>query len=323
MRLRPFRDKAAYAATIDRWVARAVQARVELVVFPEDVGLPLMLLSAKRADGPATASAPSTSVASGKASALRTVMAMVKEHIDEIRPIVEQTGGSPLEALGICLARRTGPTYQRVFAEAARRHRVFVAAGSCPIVQLDGSRPRVYNAGYVFDRSGRLLSTTLKVNPIPLERTLIGISPAKGHAPPVVSTPIGRVGMAICYDCYFPELIAGMGGKGMQILVDPRADPGRWTEEQARISRATGLWQRVQENACYGIECFAVGGLLGIRFEGRTQIIAPAALTPDGRGVLAQARTVDHEELVVADLDLAALNRFRRSSPFRGRATTE
>jgi len=326
MRLRTFATEEAYATTINRWVARAVERKVDLVVFPEDVGLPLMLLGGgpigKETTRPTSRTA---TTAPGTATAMRAINRLLREHRQEILPMVKRHRMPILEALSVRLAQRAEPIYRRVFADAARRGEVIVAAGSCPVVKLDGARPRVYNAGYVFDATGQLLATTLKVNPVPLERSLLSISPATHHVPPVFDTPAGRLGMAICYDCYFPDLIAQMGRKGMQILVDPRADPNRWTEVQERISREKGLWQRVQENVCYGIECFGVGGLVGISFEGRTLIVAPAALTRDGTGVLARARSVDSEELIVADLDLAALNRLRRSRSVRqsGPATTK
>ncbi len=318
MRLRMFTSEEDYATTIHRWVGRAVERKVDLVVFPEDVGLPLMLLDKSRIGEETTRPTSKTATtAPGIATAMRAINTLLREHRPEILPMVKRHRMPILEALSVRLARRAEPIYRRVFADAARRGEVIVAAGSCPVVKLDGARPRVYNAGYVFDAAGRLLATTLKVNPIPLERSLLSISPATHHVPPVFDTPAGRLGLAICYDCYFPDLIAQMGRRGMQILVDPRADPTRWTEVQERISKEKGLWQRVQENVCYGIECFGVGGLVGISFEGRTQIIAPTALTRDGTGILARARSVDSEELIVANLDLAALNRLRRSRSVR------
>ena len=55
-----------------------------------------------------------------------------------------------------------------------------------------------------------------------------------------------------------------------------------------------------------------VGDFAGFTFQGRSGVYAPLEMPPNGDGIIAQAETVDREEILLADLDLAALRRFRQ-----------
>ena len=53
----------------------------------------------------------------------------------------------------------------------------------------------------------------------------------------------------------------------------------------------------------------------GIPFTGRSGLLGPLELTESEDGYFAKADTVDEEEVVVGDLDLDALYRFREENP--------
>ncbi len=312
MRLRLHSDEAAYARQIDRWTRRAVERGARLVVFPEDVGLPLLMLGLTGPRATTSGETPSTGPAGPSIDPEQVRLRLLLQHGAAASALVNRGGLDMQQALLVFLARRAEGIYRRIFSQAALRHAVMIAAGSCPVVRYRGPRPEVRNGGVLIDASGRPVAMTLKVNPVPLESRLLSIQPSPDHVPPVVATGLGRIGVAICWDCHFSELIARMARGGIDILVDPRANPGSWTARTAAVSHDTGLWRRAQEHDCFGIECFAVGSFMGVLFEGRTQIVAPTELTPDASGVIASAQSHDRPELVVADLNMAALRAFRR-----------
>ncbi|NPV72178.1 MAG: nitrilase, partial [Firmicutes bacterium] len=76
-----------------------------------------------------------------------------------------------------------------------------------------------------------------------------------------------------------------------------------------------GIWPRVQESQVLGVSAAAVGNLLGIPFTGRSGLLAPLEMTPSGDGWLVRAASFDQEEVVVGNLDLDALHRFRDENP--------
>jgi predicted amidohydrolase len=58
-----------------------------------------------------------------------------------------------------------------------------------------------------------------------------------------------------------------------------------------------------------------VGDFLGFHLRGPSLICAPLALTPQGDGLLARAQSDIAEEVLLADLDLAALRRYKVEHP--------
>jgi len=73
----------------------------------------------------------------------------------------------------------------------------------------------------------------------------------------------------------------------------------------------------VQECPVYGVKSALVGSLLGFEFTGRAGIFAPAELTPDGSGVLAEVESPEEEGIAIAGIDLFALEELRRNHPWR------
>jgi len=58
-----------------------------------------------------------------------------------------------------------------------------------------------------------------------------------------------------------------------------------------------------------------VGNLIGIPFTGRSGLLGPLELTQSEDGYFTQANTFNEEEVIVGDLDLDALYRFREENP--------
>jgi predicted amidohydrolase len=105
-----------------------------------------------------------------------------------------------------------GPT-TRAWQEAADRHGVVVVGGVCEID--DGDRLR--NTAVVVDAGG--------VRGVYRKLHLWGREPALFVAgderPPVVETSLGRIGLAICYDLWFPELPRDLAMRGAELLAVP------------------------------------------------------------------------------------------------------
>jgi apolipoprotein N-acyltransferase len=80
-----------------------------------------------------------------------------------------------------------------------------------------GDRGR--NSAALIGPGGQVLWEYVKAHPVPGSTDL----PGKGRIP-VVDTPYGRIGSAICYDLDFPALVRQAGRKGVDIMLDPSWD---------------------------------------------------------------------------------------------------
>jgi predicted amidohydrolase len=108
----------------------------------------------------------------------------------------------------------------------------------------------------------------------------------------VYETPIGKIGMQICYDWRFPEITRILALQGAEIIAHPTNSPVASRDLAEFMTRA-----RAAENAVFLLTANRCGGEAGTEFFGWSQIVDPL-----GRR-LAEAQ--DTETMVIADLDLA------------------
>jgi len=112
----------------------------------------------------------------------------------------------------------------------------------------------------------------------------------------VYKTPIGNIGLHICYDCGFPESARAMALLGADILVLPTNFPTRGSGESIMVEHVVNT--RAFENKVHFIECDRVGIERDARFEGHSKIVNAWGAT------LTQA-SGDKEEIITAELSLA------------------
>lgn len=119
-------------------------------------------------------------------------------------------------------------------AQMAKENSVYLVGGSIP-EQEDN---KIYNSSFVFNPTGEMIARHRKVHlfdiDIPSGITFKESDTlAPGHATTSFVTPFGPVGVAICYDIRFPELIRTMALQGIVLLILPAAftlvtGPAHW-----------------------------------------------------------------------------------------------
>jgi predicted amidohydrolase len=126
-----------------------------------------------------------------------------------------------------------------------------------------------------------------------------------GDEPYVVhDTPIGRIGLQICYDWRFPEITRVLALGGAEVVVHPTNSPTPSRELAEFITRA-----RAAENAIFFLTANRCGEEQGTSFFGWSQIV-----DPNGRRL---AEAGDAETTISADLDLD-LARVKTKEPDHG-----
>lgn len=113
-----------------------------------------------------------------------------------------------------------------------------------------------------------------------------------GDELPVYETPLGRIGIEICYDLRFPELTRTLALRGADLIAHPTNFPLAARPQTEFITRA-----RAAENRVYLLTSNRVGKEGWAEFCGWSQIVDPYGAR------LAEAG-VDDETLLVAEVDL-------------------
>ncbi len=118
-----------------------------------------------------------------------------------------------------------------------------------------------------------------------------------GYQFPVFETDIGRLGLIICYDIFFPEISRLLRLKGAQFIICISASPAVRRKFFEVLTAA-----RAMENTAFLAYTNLVGIENGLQFWGGSRIIAP-----NGH-IITQAK-YDEEDLVVGKIDYADLKR--------------
>jgi len=119
-----------------------------------------------------------------------------------------------------------------------------------------------------------------------------------------VQTPLGRIGMAVCYDLRFPALFDRLGAQGMDILALPAA---------FTVPTGEAHWHvLVRARAIEALSYVVAAAQWGEHDGGRTTYGHSMIVDPWGR-VLAEREA--GAGVIMADLDMMALGQLRERFP--------
>ena len=184
-----------------------------------------------------------------------------------------------------------GPLFDEVAAKARQLSTVTVFN----MYEL-GEDGRTYDSSPVIDADGRLLGVTRMVHITDYACFHERAYYAPGNlGAPVYDTPVGRIGVAICYDRHYPEYMRALGVAGAEIVIIPQAGTiGEWPDGLYEAEVRTAAFQ----NGYFAALCNRVGAEGEMTFAGESFVV-----DPEGRVVATGAS--GEEDLVLADLDPA------------------
>jgi 5-aminopentanamidase len=157
-----------------------------------------------------------------------------------------------------------------------------------------GDDDRAYDSAAVVDGSG-VVATYRKTHLWLEEGKVFAVG---DKPPPVIETKAGRIGVAICYDLFFPEVARDLALARAEIIVSPtnspilEADP---TNADIAIAVMRGS---AHVNRVFIAICDRCGTERGTTWAGRSVIV-----DPDGRVVAGPPG--DRSDIIVADCDLS------------------
>ncbi|PIE44969.1 MAG: hypothetical protein CSA45_04910 [Gammaproteobacteria bacterium] len=195
---------------------------------------------------------------------------------------------------------------QSEFANIAKNNDIWLIVGAFPTIEDN----LVYQTLLVYNHLGQLVEYYHKCHlfnvtlPDSEESYRESDAFAYGKEYKVVDTPIGRIGLAICYDLRFPEQFRQLVDKGATSFVLPAA----FTYHTGQAHWESLLRARAIENQCYVIASAQVGKHPGGRKTwGHSCII-------DSWGKV-QSCLQNEEGLIVSDINLETVTRERHVFP--------
>jgi predicted amidohydrolase len=150
----------------------------------------------------------------------------------------------------------------------------------------------LYNSAAIVDGSG-VLAVYRKVHLWAREKLVFEPGTAE---PPVVDTPVGRIGVLICFDLEFPEFPRSVALRGAELIVAPTNWPREVAPEGERVPEVTVAMASAYSNHVAIACCDRAGVERGQEWNEASCIVDDhgwVIATPDAAG------------FVTADLDLA------------------
>ncbi|QHC58199.1 carbon-nitrogen hydrolase family protein [Rathayibacter sp. VKM Ac-2760] len=185
-----------------------------------------------------------------------------------------------------------GPELRRVQEIAGD---LLVAIGFC---ELDEDGETRYNAAALLD-GGQIYGSYRKVHQ-PLGEHM-SYSPGPGYS--VFETPVGRVGLQICYDKAFPEAARSMALDGAEIIASLSAWPAARTATAENLQEDRWTYRfnqfdiaRALDNQVFWLASNQSGTFGSLRYVGNAKVVDP------GGNIL--ATTLLGSGMAVADIDV-------------------
>ncbi len=197
---------------------------------------------------------------------------------------------------------------QDFLARRARELQLWIVAGSVPIA--NGPGERISQSCLVYDQHGERAARYDKIHlfdvdlPEKKESYRESAHMAPGGKIVALDTPVGKLGLSICYDLRFPELYRRLLDAGAQWLIVPAA----FTATTGAAHWEPLLRARAIENLCFVV----ASGQWGEHANGRRTHGHSMIIDYWGR-ILAQQAAGDGA--ICAPLDLAAQAEARRNFP--------
>jgi len=140
--------------------------------------------------------------------------------------------------------------------EFSRREGIYLFVA---LVTFTPGRPLHENQLLTFDPAGRLAIRYHKARPAPGD-------PETGadRSLPILASPFGRMGGAICYDMDFPDLVREQGRAGVDFMLVPSSDWKELDPLHTRMALVRGV-----ENGCSVVRQTANGLSAAADYEGR------------------------------------------------------
>ncbi|MGI6727408.1 MAG: carbon-nitrogen hydrolase family protein [Anaerovoracaceae bacterium] len=195
-----------------------------------------------------------------------------------------------------------------LLSSLAKELSVYLIGGSIPEIADKPDGP-VYNTSFAFDRQGNIIGKHRKIHLFDVDveggiRMKESDTLSAGDRMTVFDTEYGKIGIAICYDVRFPELIRNMALAGAILIVIPAA-----------FSFATGVahWDVTMRSRAIDNQVYFAAVSSSRDQSGHYQAYGHSCVvTPWGDFC---AKTDFRESIVYADIDLDYIKSVRNQLP--------
>jgi predicted amidohydrolase len=192
----------------------------------------------------------------------------------------------------------------KAISKASKDNNVLIVAGSIP--ELDNDK--IYNSCFIFNNYGDLIGKYRKMHLFDIDTPEIKFKESDtlsaGNQIGVFDTQFTRIGVAICYDIRFPELLRIMALKGTQLFIIPGA---------FNMTTGPAHWELLIRGRAVDNQVFIAAASPARNKELSYVSYGHSMITGPWGDVIARAD--EKEGIIYADIDLNKLKKVRNELP--------
>ncbi len=211
--------------------------------------------------------------------------------------------------IGLAEARGEGPILPWL-KQTARDLRLWIVAGTLPLPPVDRPEAKAHACSLLVDEHGELVARYDKLHLFDVDvadnrgRYRESDDYAHGAQVVVADTPVGKLGLSVCYDLRFPELYSALREAGAELISAPAA-----------FTAVTGAahWEVLIRARAIETQCYVLAAAQGGMHPGPRETHGHAAIVdPWGRILAEQDRG---EAVLLATRDSAEQASIRARMP--------
>jgi nitrilase len=197
---------------------------------------------------------------------------------------------------------------QSFLSEQAKAHNCWILGGTIPISCQDQSKVRA--ASLLYNHKGEVAARYDKIHLFDVVLSPDESYKESNHIEPgneliVVDTPVGKLGLGVCYDIRFPEMFRYLFNQGAEIIALPSA---------FTVKTGSAHWEVLSRSRAIENFAYFIGAAQGGTHTGGRKTFGHSLIVEPWGSIVAK---IDGTEpgVIYTDINLEKLNEIRQSIP--------
>jgi nitrilase len=197
---------------------------------------------------------------------------------------------------------------QDFLSNVAQQNNIWLVGGTIPIAcDIEN---KIRSACIVFDNQGNIVAHYDKIHLFdvtisPTEIYLESDTVDAGLDTVVIDTPLGKIGLAICFDLRFPDLFLELRTKGAEIICVPSA---------FTVTTGNAHWELLTRSRAIDSLCYIIGACQGGMHDNGRATYGKSIIV-DPWGTVKAIKTDIEAGVITANIDLEYLKHVRKILP--------
>ena len=197
---------------------------------------------------------------------------------------------------------------QNFLSECAKKYNVWIVGGTIPI-QCE-NKNKIRAACIVYDNYGKAVARYDKIHLFDVtlsetEKYQESDKTEAGNTIVVIDTPVGKLGLAVCYDIRFPALFTELMDRGAEIIAIPTA---------FTLKTGEAHWELLARARAIDTFCYIVGSAQSGTHENGRQTYGHTVIV-DPWGTVISEIAEPGVGITYTDIDLKKLHSIRNAIP--------